>query len=335
MIKKTLRHIIPKKFYKKLAFIKLVVSGIKFYYYDLIRHSKYSSIFFQFDSQDKYNNLISVYTHILEKGLVMPNMRIGFGESKVRGLIKICEDYAEEFDVENERFVHCVAVIKEYYEIHEKSNFQFNNEYKEVLNAFLSKYQNIIATKQLNFTSKDYFKDSNSSFDKFSKSRHSARNFFGEINDRNLNLALELANTAPSACNRQSHMVYILSNKAKMQELLDIQVGATGFGEMSDKFLIITYKLEFWKEFSSRNAGYFDSGLYVMNLLYALQFYKIAACPLNAYFSPKQDKAVRNILNIPNSENITCIIALGALPPKFKIASSKRVSAKENVKTIK
>lgn len=333
-MKKIIRKVLPKKLWQKLAFIKLVASGMKFYYYDLIRHSKYSSIFFQFDSQDKYDNLISVYTHILEKGIVMPNMRIGFGEIKVRGLIEICEDYAKKFDVENERFVHCVAVIKEYYEIHEKSNFQFNNEYKEVLNAFLSKYQNIIHTKQLNFTSKDYFEDSNSSFDKFSKSRHSVRNFSGRIDCENLNLAIELANTAPSACNRQSHMVYILSNKAKIQELLDIQIGAAGFAEMSEKFLIITYKLEFWKEFSSRNAGYFDSGLYVMNLLYALQFYKIAACPLNAYFSPKQDKAVRNILNIPDSENITCIIALGDLPPEFQVASSKRISSKENLKII-
>jgi nitroreductase len=326
-MKKILRLLFPSKLYQKLAFIKYVLKSYPYIKQDLIRYAKYSNSFYQFDSPDKYLSLISVFTHILEKGLIMPSMRIGFGQNKVLSIIKICNEYFDKYAKLDERLVNCIAVIKEYHLIHKNNNYVFSDSFEKSLMNFLNKFKGIQASKQLEYSKNDFFKHTEGNFENFAKSRHSVRDFDGEIKESDLIKAIDLANTAPSSCNRQSQKVYILKDRDIINKLLNIHKGSSGFGQLANKFLVVTYKLEFWKDFSSRNAGSFDSGIYVMNLLYALHFYRIAACILNSDFSLIEEKQFRKLLNIPEKENITCIIAIGNLPKNFKVALSERIKA--------
>ncbi|MDD3687272.1 MAG: hypothetical protein PHE56_10955, partial [Bacteroidales bacterium] len=117
-IKHLIKRLIPQRIWGFLAFNKFTLKYFKYFKYDFNRYSKHSAAFFQTDNPEKYLNLISVYTHILEKGLVMPDMRIGFGQVKVLGIIKICEEYFARYQRLDQRLISCIAVIKEYQQLH-------------------------------------------------------------------------------------------------------------------------------------------------------------------------------------------------------------------------
>jgi nitroreductase len=48
-----------------------------------------------------------------------------------------------------------------------------------------------------------------------------------------------------------------------------------------------------------------------MSILYALEYYGLAACPLNAMFSDKQERLTRNILSVPDNEFMVMYISVG------------------------
>ncbi|MDD3685588.1 MAG: nitroreductase family protein, partial [Bacteroidales bacterium] len=210
---------------------------------------------------------------------------------------------------------------------HNEKNYIFPEFFDKTLIAFLDKFPTIGASQQLEFRKDEYFRHAQSDFKTFAKSRHSLREFVGIIDHNSIIKAIDLANTSPSACNRQSQKVYIIKETKLKESLLNIHVGSTGFGHMADSFLVITYGLSFWKDYTDRNAGLFDTGMFAMNLLYALHYYNIGACILNSYFTLEQEAAFRAELNIKENENISCIIAIGGVPDKFKIALSERITA--------
>lgn len=325
-MKRFFRLIFPAKIWLFFAYNKYKLRFLYYYLYDFKRYSKYSDSFFQRNTQEKFLNRISTYTHILEKGLTMPDIRSGFGKENIKGLIDICKDYEKKYDTTNERYLYCVSVIKEYYDYHININFNFDEEFATIISSFLRNYSEIKASEQIISTKKDFFINNESSFFEFSKSRHSLRNFKGKIDVEDIVNAVSLSNNVPSACNRQSHKVHIIQDEKIINDILDIQNGVRGFGESADKFLIITYSLDYWYGYKDRNAGFFDSGMFAMNLLYSLHYYKIGACPLNAYFSPEIDVLFRKKTGIPENEIITCIMAIGGVPEEFKLAKSNKIS---------
>ena len=184
---------------------------------------------------------------------------------------------------------------------------------------------NITPSKQHDFTRNDYFKNSNDSFDVFSKSRSSVRNF-GEtdIPIEKISMALDLARNTPSACNRQSWRTHIFSKKEIINEILSVQGGNRGFGHLANKIIVITGELGVFGHAFERNQVFVDGGMYAMNLLYALHHNKIAACILNCSTTHNKDKKLRKLCQIADSEVFIAIIACGIPPDTFRVASSPR-----------
>ena len=83
-----------------------------------------------------------------------------------------------------------------------------------------------------------------------------------------------------------------------------------------------------------RNGAFVDGGIYAMNLLYSLHFYKVGAVILNWSSTHLEDEKIRNLINSPESERIILIIACGDIPEKFKCTLSKRNDIKKVVKII-
>ncbi len=66
-------------------------------------------------------------------------------------------------------------------------------------------------------------------FEEFAKNRHSVRDFAVDTVDESIiRKAVELAQTAPSACNRQSTRVHYIQNRDICKNVLDLQGGAKG-----------------------------------------------------------------------------------------------------------
>lgn len=296
----------------------------KIYMYDADRFMNYSNTFHKWDNCEKLIGQIIAEYHVIEKGLAMPNMRLGFGEKILTDLINHCRLYSFKYDTNNEQFLYALRVLNEYKLEHDKQNYELNKFIKKDITNLTKTVKAIIPSEQISTTREEYLKHIYGSFQEFSNSRHSLRNFTGEINIDDIKKAVCLAQNAPSACNRQPSRVNILENKKIIEQVLNIQSGNRGFGNLADKLIILTAELGGFLSLNERNDVYVNGGIYAMNLLYSLHYYKIGTCTLNWCSSPEQDLKLRTICNIPNSETVILMIVCGGIPDKFKLVTSYR-----------
>lgn len=61
-----------------------------------------------------------------------------------------------------------------------------------------------------------------------------------------------------------------------------------------------------------------------MTLLYALEAYGLAACPLNAMFTAEVDAKTRELLQVPDYELPVMYIAVGNFPKEVPVCRSTR-----------
>ena len=98
---------------------------------------------------------------------------------------------------------------------------------------------------------------------------------------------------------------------------------------MADKVLVVTADLAGIGEARERNDLYTNGGMFLMNLCYALFYYKVAHCILNWSRSPAEDKLARRIFEIKPSESIVAILTCGEPPDEFDVAMSPRKTLAE------
>lgn len=308
---------------------------MQFFKHDILRYNTHSGLW---GGKRKEHLLgrISLRAHVVEKGLTMPNMRLGFGKDNLLDLIRLCIVYSSQYGNDNEILCKAVGVVREYNDVHVAEQYTLEQDVQEQINHLLNCMPGIDATQQCVYTSEAYYQHSQASFDLFSQSRHSLRHFSttAEVSVDEVVKAIELAQNAPSSCNRQSSRVHVVAERSLIEAVLALQNGNRGFGHLVSKLLVLTVDLSCYNGINERNLCYIDSGIYAMNLLYALHYQQIGACTLNWCDSPEDDAKLRSLLDIPTSETITLFIACGKAPEEtFKVASSPRVEAK-NVITI-
>ncbi len=270
---------------------------------------------------------LAIKTHVLEKGLCMDNMRLGFGKDNLTSLIKDCKRFMALFGDENPFLLRAVAVILEYRSVHDEKGYNLSASMLKSMDELISKFPETLPSNQIQMLPEDYFSKVEEAFPSFSWSRHSLRHFgTAHVSEENIRKAVDLAQNAPSACNRQASRVYLISDKNLISKVLKLQGGNRGFGDQTDKLLILTVDLSSYTGAYSRNLGFMDSGIYAMNLLYALHYHKIGACPVNWCDSPSDDRKLRETVRIPDKETVTLMILCGSIPEeKFKIAASARL----------
>lgn len=273
---------------------------------------------------------MAICTHVIEKGLTMPEMRHGFGQEMVTRLIGLCREWSEKYDKSNHFFLQAAKVILEYNSVHDKLAFSFKDPFLAELKKFVGDFSFLKPSEQILSQGKEqFFSKLQASFPEFAQSRHSVRNFSNqEIPVQELMDSIKLAQCAPSACNRQSTRIHVVTGKKDIQAILSIQNGNRGFSNLIDKLLIVTYDVTSYGSVRERNLGFVDSGIFTMNLLYALHCHQIGTCPLNWCDSPKDDAKLRSIVAIDEKESVTILIACGYVPDhEFKIAKSERIDS--------
>lgn len=272
--------------------------------------------------------------HVVEKGLAMPNMKIGFGEKKVGELCEKLENYKANYGIENVTYLSGVETLYKYRHVHQDLGFELPTN---ISNAIDRLTQNMNLEENMlegGYTRDSFYKNNRAEYPVFASSRHSVRDFdtkkdlaLGELID-----AIKTAQTAPSACNRQPTRVHIVTSKAMIEECLAMQNGNRGFGNLANKLLIVTGDLQTIlgaQEFFDLNT---NVGIFIMNLSFALHYHEIAHCILNWYAMPKEDIRLHKIVGIPDQENVIAFIVCGKAPNEFKIAISPRVETDEIVK---
>ena len=277
-------------------------------------------------SEYSFLRMITLRAHVVEKGLTMPHMRANFGEENILALIALCKQYAQaKHNTTHTLFVEAISVLCEYQRVHESMGKAIHPQIQEGIEELIKVCPNVPQHNQPEVRSSELFKHGDFAY--IAQHRHSVRHFEGHIRYEDITKAIDLARTAPSACNRQPVRVHIIPHGALFDRLLNLQHGNRGFGSDAEYLLVVTASEEGYTGFNERNASYVDGGIFLMNLLYALQYHAIASCTLNCSFLPDEEKQVREALQ---TEDITvAIVAIGSCPESFQVARSERIPVSE------
>ncbi|MCR5752142.1 MAG: nitroreductase family protein [Kiritimatiellae bacterium] len=298
------------------------------YDYDRDLFLKYSGAV-NLQSQEAMKARIIMAYHVIEKGLTMPRRRKDFGRPMVLSLIQMLEDWKRQYGSEDEQIRYAGGVVLAYKEMHiEVGEDMSDSEFWRKVNLFEDNWESKEISLQRRYTKDTFFEGATASFAKFAHSRHTCRHFIGEVPLEILQAAVELAMTTPSACNRQHSRVHCVSDHQTRDAIYDIQKGKgnRGFGEDADKLLVITAELQDLRWIEERNDVFVNGGMFLMNLSYALYYYKIAHCILNWSVTIDADKTIHRLLSIPESERVIAMIACGNAPDEFYVANSPRKS---------
>lgn len=321
-----------KKSFKEL--IKKLVAPYRLlwgYYYDYKRFLKSSFLFNRNKlSMDNLRAEITFEYHSIEKGLSHSNLRLGFGQKRVKRLMELLNMWLEKgYPTTDDRFNTGIVVLQKYILIHQESGYSVKKVEDEV-NALVNKTSECIKDIRggaFLVTSSGILSSRKLDFEKFSHSRRSIRNYGEEkVELSSIRKAIKLAQNAPSVCNRQSSKVYVLTSQEMIKQCLLIQNGIQGMAENISALIVVTSDNQYFGNLNERNQSFVDGGLYSMNLLYSLTYQGIASCALNANLNTKSMEKLRKLLSIPSSEDFIMFISCGSYPDEIKIPVSYRDS---------
>lgn len=316
-----------KKIIKKLPFVKKVITARKFnreYSYDkkfFTRNYSHSA-----PTKAKIGYNILLISHSLEKGMSNKNPR-HFGATKVDELIKLIREYEAYGDYENDfDFVNAINVLRNYAKFYEEKKWTDAGEYEKV-SEFLRNYSGVAKMNVGSFVleKKDFEKVAAIDYRKFLASRHSVREFSTKkLDEKDLKKAIETAILSPSACNRQMIKVYYVSDPEKAKKVVSVAQGFGGFEKDTINTIVITFDVNANYFVGERNQGWFNAGLFSMNLVNALHSQGIGSCFCQFGNSTKQEEQLKKLLDIPASERIAVILSAGYYCDKSIIPYSPR-----------
>ena len=290
-----------------------------------------SSVFYE-DSYEKIELKIILDSHSLEKGLLHKEFRYKYGQKRVKDLISnLNTDYIDNNN--NSQLLAAYQVLCDYYDIHKKNNEDISLYFNEL---DYTKFKKILIKEGFNkhsiidYSNNELFEKSNSNFYAFSMSRKSVRHYTGEaISLDVIDKVIELTKYAPSVCNRQPNSIYYLDDKNKIDKLLDLQEGFSGFTDNVSQILVVVSDVSYFSTIGERNQMYVDGGIFLMNLLYSLHYYKIGACTANWSKEYNVDRAGNKLLNLSGQKKIIAIVPIGVVNDKVRVTLSLRRSIDE------
>ena len=103
------------------------------YSYDRKRFIRHAGSLHHEEKEQKLASVIMAY-HVVEKGLSMPERRLGFGHDAVLELISLIRNYSEKFP-QNDQILHAISVLDAYREMHRKENFSLRPDLQQALDS--------------------------------------------------------------------------------------------------------------------------------------------------------------------------------------------------------
>jgi nitroreductase len=297
-----------KEFIKKVLQIRLVLLC---YMSDFKRSVRYSLSAIK-NTKLHLQARIILNLHSLEKGLSFKNRKEGWGGEKAYNLAVLVDKYNKTYGVD-EISINAINVLNEYLKDSSSSkNDRFVDFIKKVLSTNDTIKDGIGGVKKV---SKPSFSISYDQVRDFFASRRSVRDFSNsEITVEEVNNALEIASTTPTACNRQAQRVYSFSDKSKIKSILENQLGDQGWCLKANKMFVITSSVSFYNGTFERHQALVDGGLYAMNFVMGLHAQRIATCFKMYVRKPSIDREFRKLCNIPKDEDPVVLVLAGHYP---------------------
>ena len=262
-------------------------------------------------SAEQFEASITRLYHTIEKGLSYQQYRPGFGKKNVENLLVSLEQYASKgFNTEAFFYETALSCLMEY--------VRKNKEYgvddpvlTKRIDQLPGKANDCGGTIKVSAPVNPEMLN----YEQLVLSRHSIRHFSDIPVDIELvKKCIRLAQYTPSACNRQCWKTRIIADKDKLEKILANQNGNRGFGQEFDKLLIVTADLRAQQKSREAFQAFIDGGMYAESVLNALFSKGIGSVPLSASLTPVQEKNIREIVNIGESEMLIVFIGIGNYP---------------------
>lgn len=300
MIKKAIKKLLADTNFVKSRYLNFL------HKYDMERYIKYSGM--NEDNTELLAIKMRLLIHPLEKALSIKDARVGFGKEKVMKLISLYEAYSKVDGRDKQVLELAESIILNYIDFQS----QHNVDLSFIPQKFFENNTDKAISGAIDITRENL--DALSDFERIAENRHSIRNFAPEKVDRDrLTEAVRIAQTAPSACNRQATRVYVCDDEEKCKKIIARHGGMRGFTDTA-AILAVTGDLNFYQTEFERHILFVDGGIFLMNLLYALGSQGIANCPIIWGSEPDNDSFLYELLNIPESETIVSLVMVGNLP---------------------
>ncbi len=313
-------------------FIRDVYFSLKMlpnYIYDFRRFHRYSGMNKSRACQIERAAHITLFYHQVEKGLSLAKPRPGFGMTIIPRLLNDVDTYISAYGVVVPATT-ALAALQSYVDFNSRVGHDACYV-RDRLNQIRQKHKidheaSALWAGGVSTVSRASLMEARaSSFASFFESRFSVRNFAGGVvPEGDIRKAVALSQKTPSVCNRQSWRVHVFSDGTKRQALLEIQSGSRGFSEHVSTVLVVTSELGTFVEVAERYQAWIDGGMFSMSLCLALHDLGYGTCCLNWSKERGDDLRLRKAANLPPSEQVIMLIAVGTLPEKFVVARSCR-----------
>ncbi|WP_423127238.1 nitroreductase family protein [Gaoshiqia sp. Z1-71] len=292
---------------------------------DFVVYTMHSGLVFRY-REKTMGALITYNYHSIEKGLSMPVTKYGFGQEKIKVLIRMIKYYVKNnYNIHYSQFVAACSVLAKYYLFHANAKYDISEFFKDADYQEIKRYSDSTVGGSMVIDGKSYFEGVRFDYINFSKSRHSIRNFSSiPVDVGKVENAVNLAKYCPSACNRQSSKVYLVQNKIAISEILKIQKGINATAELIYQLLVVTSSRSYFFTSGERNQHFIDGGIFLHSLLLALHYERIASCPLHWSLNFREDNKIKRIIGLSNGEKVIALVAIGNVEDTFKVPASHR-----------
>ncbi|WP_448585929.1 nitroreductase family protein [Thermaurantiacus sp.] len=274
--------------------------------------------------------LVKAY-HRIEKGLALPEPRIGFGRQVVEEVLQRIQSLGERDDERDDGGFQTAAARASLlaYRAAEVCLPETADRIERVLAGLPAHGPAPLAGAK--WVTRDEIRAASAiDFGAFVRGRYSVRDFTGEaVPPEVVRDAVAIAMKSPRVCNRGTAMCHAIFDPELMRRALSFQNGNSGFGHLAGAVLILTADRRGFLDIGERNQCWVDGGLFAMTLVYALHAAGYGTCMLNWSATPDRDRRLRAALDLPEELAIVTLMAVGGLKDRFRVA----VSPREPVKT--
>lgn len=313
--------------------LRLRLQVLQIYYSDYRRYRRHSA-YYHPESREALELRITVLYHSLEKGFLHTGegFRPRFGRDKVIRLLDLLERRRTAGRRESSHVIAAEEILSAYYRYHEERGVDLSDYFPREAFDRLRHHATRTVTE---LDPKKVETGRRAPFGTFAHSRHSIRHFTEQpVTEEVLRPVIELANTAPSACNRQETQVHLISDESTVGEILSLQGGFAGEITGIHQLLLVTVDLRYTlMEGMDRYQPYIDGGIYLLNLLYALHYHGIDACAGNASLLPRDEGRILQLAQARSSEALIAVVPIGYAAAPILTTLSARRPAEETLTT--
>lgn len=244
-------------------------------------------------------------SHRIEKGILNKSPKPMWGWEKARRLADLLQTNKDPFSTETGQ-----GVLAAYINLKLRSS---DPEERSLAELFTKQYGPIQGQGGAYFIDRsDVILENKLEIEKLFHTRHSVRDFSDKkVSQEDINSAIALALSCPSACNRQPTKCYVYQSDEQQTIVLTVNIRAYDSGEFNDWFV--------------------SPSIFAAYLSLTMHLYGIGSCIFRKqlYGNHPYNIKMRKLCDIPEEEMIIIELKFGYYKDRFEVACSNRTTVED------